>query len=372
MPQEPDKKAAPDSPEEPGATQSYSQHTDDPYGYHDDPYAYETNTAPVPQEQAGVPAVTAPPPPAPPPPPKAEEEEEADPEEDGMLRMSFLDHLEELRMRIIRSLYGIGVAFLSSLVFASELWNIVKLPAIDALKQLGVNPPKLAQLTPMEAFSVVWVKLPLLTSVFLASPWLLYQVWSFIAPGLYKKERRMAGPFILTSAGLFILGGLFAYYVAFRYGLVFLLGIGRDLDIQPVVSITEYFDLFVNVTLGVALVFELPVLIFFLTLLRVASPRFLLDNSRYAILIIVVIAAILTPTPDVFNLMIFSVPMILLYFVGVFASYLLVLSRENKKFPWRAVAIGVVVALALAAGWVYLAVTRYGFRLGPAWPFLTR
>lgn len=372
MSQETDKNGAPGSQPEQGAPQtSYTQHTDDPYGYQDDPYAYETNTTPVPQEQAGVPAV-APPPAAPPPPPPPKAEEEEDPDEEGMLRMSFLDHLEELRARIIHALYGVGVAFLSSLIFANELWNIVKAPAIDALKQLGVNPPKLAQLTPMEAFSVVWVKLPLLTSVFLASPWLLYQVWAFIAPGLYKKERRMAGPFILTSAGLFITGGLFAYFVAFRYGLVFLLGIGRDLDIQPVVSITEYFDLFVNVTLGVALVFELPILIFFLTLLRIASPRFLLENSRYAILIIVVIAAILTPTPDVFNLMIFSVPMILLYFVGVFASYLLVLSREQKKFPWRWLVYGVIAVLALSGLWVYLAITRFGFKLLPVWPFLTR
>ncbi len=374
MPQEEDKKGAPGSPEDAGASQSYTPHTDDPYGYHDDPYAYEATTAPVPQEQAGVPpaAVTAPPAAPPPPPPKAEpEEEEEDPDEDGMLRMSFLDHLEELRTRIIRALYGVGVAFLSSLVFANELWTIVKTPAVDALKQLGVNPPKLAQLTPMEAFSVVWVKLPLLASVFLASPWLLYQVWAFISPGLYKKERRLAGPFILSSAGLFIAGGLFAYYVAFRYGLVFLLGIGRDLDIQPVVSITEYFDLFVNVTLGVALVFELPILIFFLTLLRIASPKFLIENSRYAILIIVVVAAVITPTPDVFNLMIFSLPMILLYFVGVFASYLLVLSREQKKFPWRTLAILLLAAAVLAGVWVYVAVTRYGFKLGPSWPFLT-
>ena len=117
----------------------------------------------------------------------------------------------------------------------------------------------------METFSTVWVKLPMLTSIFLVSPWILYQAWAFIAPGLYKRERRWAAPFVIVSAGLFITGGVFAYYVAFRYGLEFLLGIGRDISIQPMVSVTEYFDLFVNVTLGVGLVFELPVLIFFTT-----------------------------------------------------------------------------------------------------------
>ena len=101
------------------------------------------------------------------------------------------------------------------------------------------------------------------------------------------------------------------------------------------ITIDKYFDLFVNVMLGISLVFELPVMIFFLTLIRVASPSFLLRHSRYAILAIVILAAIITPTPDVFNLTLFAVPMILLYFMGVFASYLLVMRRENRRFPWR-------------------------------------
>ena len=186
----------------------------------------------------------------------------------------------------------------------------------------------LAQIKPMDAFTTIWVKVPMLAALFVASPWVLYQVWAFIAPGLYKRERRWAAPFVICTAGLFILGGLFAYFVAFRFGLEFLLSIGKDINVKPVVSLTEYFDLFVNVTLGVGLVFELPVLLFFLTLIRVVSPRFLLRNTRYAILLIVIIAAVITPTPDVFNLMLFSVPMCVLYFVGVFASYLLVLHRE--------------------------------------------
>ena len=289
-----------------------------------------------------------------------------------MLRMSFLEHLEELRSRILRALAGIGVAFLLSLIFANNLWLIVQEPAADALRQLGIKDPRLAQIKPMEVFSIVWVKLPMLAAIFLSSPWVLYQVWAFIAPGLYKKERRWAGPFILCSAGLFILGGLFAYYVAFRFGLAFLLGIGRDIHIQPIVSVSEYFDLFVNVTLGVGLVFELPVLIFFLTLLRIVSPRFLVRNSRYAVLLIVMAAAIITPTPDVFNLMMFSVPMVLLYFVGVFASYLLVLHREQRRLPWRIILYVLLVILAAIAGAVYLAIARYGYHPALHWPFLVR
>src|SRR4029079_8549551 len=147
--------------------------------------------------------------------------------------------------------------------------------------------------------------------------------------------RRWAAPFVVCSAGLFILGGLFGYFVAFRFGLTFLLGLGRDNYITPMVTLTHYFDLFVNVLLGIALIFEMPVLIFFLTLLHLASPRFLIRNSRYAILAIVVLAAIVTPTPDIFNMMMFAVPMCGLFYVGILASYLLVLHREKRKFPWR-------------------------------------
>jgi sec-independent protein translocase protein TatC len=308
------------------------------------------------------------PPMLPPPPPSTSSKDD---EEDSMLRMSFMEHLEELRSRIIRSLYGLGIAFVLCLGFAGKLWDIVSDPAVDALKHLGVNPPRLAQLSPMEAFSVIWVELPLLCSVFIASPWIVYQVWAFISPGLYKKEKNLALPFVLMTAGLFITGGCFAYFLAFRYGLEFLLGIGMSNNVQPVVSITEYFDLFVNVTLGVALVFELPVVIFLLTLLRLLSPRFLLRHSRYAILIIVIAAAIITPTPDVFNLMLFAVPMCLLYFVGVFAGLALVMRREGRTLPWRKfllITFGILLVLAA----IVFVMTHYHVRLVPKWPYITQ
>jgi sec-independent protein translocase protein TatC len=304
----------------------------------------------------------------PPSPPAAAEEPD---EEDGMLRMSFLEHLEELRSRILKAIGGLLTAFVLCLVFANDLWRAISRPAIDALKKIGAD-PNLAQLTPMDAFTTIWVKVPMLAAVFLASPWILYQVWAFIAPGLYKKERRWAAPFVLCSAGLFVSGGLFAYFVAFRFGLEFLLSIGRDINVKPVVSIVEYFDLFVNVMLGIGLVFELPILVFFLTLLRITTPGFLMRNARYAVLVIVVLAALITPTPDIFNLMLFSVPMSLLYFVGVFASYLLVLHREDQPFPWKAFLLTVLVVLLIAAGVVYLAITRYNYRPVPYWPFLVR
>ncbi len=303
-------------------------------------------------------------PPSPPPPPGGEDEED-----DGMLRMSFMEHLEELRSRILKAIAGVGVAAVLSLTFCNPLWTFVSRPAVEALKTLHYE-PTLVAVTPLESFNVIWFKLPILVAIFLSSPWILYQVWAFISPGLYRRERRWAAPFILTAAGLFILGGVFAYFVVFRFALTFLLSIGQGNYVRPMVSISEYFDLFVNVVLGVGLVFELPVLIFFLTLLRILSPAFLLKHSRYAILGIFIAAAIITPTPDVFNLMLFATPMCLLFYVGVFASYLLVLHREGKKFPWRKVIGILTTVLLLLALVIYLAITRYGYKVVPNWPFL--
>jgi sec-independent protein translocase protein TatC len=356
-------------------TVSYSQTTDDSYGHNDDPYSYAgvteagaltmTPSAPALPAKAGGGGGGKKPPPKPP-------DDEEDGEEGGMLRMSFLEHLEELRTRIIRMLMGVGIAFVGSLWFCDKLWLFVQRPAEAALRKLGMNPPNLVAIDPMDQFNIIWIKLPILASIFLSSPWIIYQIWGFIAPGLYKKERRWAAPFVICTAGLFILGGCFAYFVAFRFGLEFLLGIGQNVHITPFVSMTHYFDLFVDVILGVALIFEMPVVIFFLTLLRITTPKFLISQSRYAILIITIIAAVVTPTPDAFNMMLFAVPMVMLFYVGILASYVLTLSREGKKFPWRkALYIGGIVALVVA-GLIYFAIVRYGYHVIKHWPFLIR
>ncbi len=341
----------------------------DPYAYSDDPYAHQASVAPV--ESLAITPASPPSPPSPPKPTEPEPEEPEDPDEDGMLRMSFLDHLEELRARIISALMGMGIVFFAALIFANELWDLVRAPAVEALTKIGVK-PELVIISPMEGFSIIWVKVPLVAALFVGSPWILYQVWSFIAPGLYKRERRYAVPFVISTAGLFILGGLFAYFVAFRFGLAFLLGIGHLQGVSPMVSLTEYFDLFVNVMLGVGLVFELPIVIFFLVVLRMVTPKFLVEHSRYAILGIVILAAIVTPTPDVFNLTLFAVPMIALYFVGVFAGYILILKREDRRFPWGIVLVIFFAFMALLVAGSWLAVVKYGYRLVPNWPFLVR
>ena len=253
--------------------------------------------------------------------------------EDDMPSMSILEHLEELRTRIIRALIGFGVAYLACMFFASPLWKFVQAPGVAAFKEIGSG--GFIAIGVMERFSIIYVWTPLVAAIFVAFPWVIYQVWAFISPGLYPRERKWAVPFIVCTGGLFLCGGLFAYFVAFRYALVFLLGIGEDANVTSLISIDDYFTNFVNVMLGISVIFELPVLIFFLTLIRVASPSFLMRHSRYAVMAIVILAAAMTPSPDAFNMTLFAVPMILLYFLGVFASYLLVLRREGRKFPWK-------------------------------------
>jgi sec-independent protein translocase protein TatC len=292
--------------------------------------------------------------------------------EEGMPRMSFLDHLQELRSRIVKMVLGLLVAGAISLTFVNQLWRLIAAPAVEALTSLGIKPPTLKAITPMEQFNVIWVKLPFLCALFIAAPWVLYQIWAFISPGLYKRERRYAVPFVLSTGGLFILGGTFAYFVAFRFTLTFLLGIGAGNYVDPTVSINEYFDLFVNVTLGVALTFEMPSLIFVLTLLRVVRPAFLVKHSRYAILGIFIVAAIVTPTPDAVNMLLFALPMCLLFYVGVFAGYLLVLKREGHRFPWvKVLTIAGVVLVAFSAI-LYFAAIHYNLHPVSHWPFLTR
>ena len=129
-------------------------------------------------------------------------------QEDGLLRMSFLEHLEELRTRLIRALLGFGAIFVACMAFSDRLWLIVQAPAVEAFHKLGSG--GLVGINAMEQFEIIWMWTPLVASLFLGSPWIIYQVWAFIAPGLYERERKWAVPFVMTTGGLFVLGGLFA------------------------------------------------------------------------------------------------------------------------------------------------------------------
>jgi sec-independent protein translocase protein TatC len=358
--------------------------------YYDDPYddygydqprsaGEEAGSTTAVEEPKPEPAAAAVPPPGPP--PGDEEDQSGGEDEEGMVRMSFLEHLEELRTRILQSLYGLGIAYLLSLIFAKELLGVVIVPIERALIEITtrdnwVPPLQLVAITSMEQFHMMYIKVPILAGIFLASPWLLYQVWAFVAPGLYKRERRWAKPFIFSTSGLFVLGGVFGYFVVLRFALSFLLGIGEgigELGIRPTITLASYFDTFVSIELGLGIVFQMPVLIFFFTLLRVVNPRFLLEHIRYAILGIFMLAAVITPTPDVFNMLLFAGPMILLFFVGIGASYILVYHREGKKIPWfRIVLISLLILGTIIGGTIYYLQLQHGFRFVPDFPWFVR
>jgi len=272
-----------------------------------------------------------------------------------LAHMSVLEHLDELRKRILRAIYGLAVVFLLCTIFSEQLFEIVLAPGKEALRQTGNPLAQMVAIDPSEQFSIIWLWTPLVAALFLGAPWVLWQVWAFVAPGLYRRERRWAAPFLLSTAGLFVAGGVFGYFVAFRYGMAFLFGIGRSAGVVPMISIDKYFERFVDILLGISISFELPILIVLLTLLRLLSPRWLFGHSRYAIMAILILTAAVTPTTDALNMLAFGGPMCVLYFLGIFAGYVVVLRREGRRFPrWRVlVGVGIALLMAAAALWFW-------------------
>lgn len=235
------------------------------------------------------------------------------PQEERMGAMSFLEHLEELRRRIIYSIIGVAVGFLACFWKADYIFSIMANPIMDALRRNGM-PQKLVYLSPTEPFNL-YLKIGLLAGLFVASPFVMYQVWMFVSPGLYRKEKRYVVPFMLSTVFLFLCGGYFGYKLVYPQALDFLISYGKQF--QPMITIGEYTDLFLTVILGLGLVFELPILVFFLSLMGVVSAGWMWRNVRYSILVIFVIAAVLTPTTDILNMCIFAAPMVALYFVSI-------------------------------------------------------
>jgi sec-independent protein translocase protein TatC len=211
-----------------------------------------------------------------------------------------------------------------SWTFATKLFQAVQRPILKA----GVS--SLVVSSPTEGFNLE-LKLALMAAVFLASPFVLGQVWLFISPGLYKHERKYALPFIFFSSLLFVVGGMFGYFIAFPFALKFLLEWEMDMGVTALINATEYFDLFIMVELGLAVIFEIPAVIFVLARIGLVSGPFLLRNTRYAILIAFVLAAVITPTTDIPNMMMMAGPMVLLYLLGVVVAY--IFGKKRTKEP---------------------------------------
>ena len=242
-------------------------------------------------------------------------------------KMSFLDHLEELRHRLFYCLIAVMLGFIASWTFADEIYAGLSLPLTSLLREMNLE-DQLVYTNPVAPFTL-YVHMAFMAGIFLASPFVLWQLWQFIAPGLYQREKRYAVPFIFLGSLLFISGGAFAYTIAFPAALRFLLTFGGQF--RPLITVNEYFSLATTIILGMAVVFELPILILFLTLLRLMTPGFLLRNFRYAVLVIFIAAAAITPTPDIPTMMLFSMPLIGLYLFGVGLSYLVLRLRRREE-----------------------------------------
>jgi sec-independent protein translocase protein TatC len=251
--------------------------------------------------------------------PKREEDEQ-----EGIRggQMSFLDHLEELRQRILRSLIAVAVSFGVCFWFKEKLYQLIERPIRSV-----VGPLSFSQVT--EPFNLL-IKISFVGALFLSAPFIMAQIWLFISPGLYKHERRYALPFIISSSLLFVIGGMFAYFVAFPFAVQFLVGIGTaDLGLHQVIMASDYFDLFLTVIVCLGIVFQIPAIIFILARIGLVSGSFLLRNTRYALLISAIVAAVITPTSDIPNMMVIMIPMMMLYLLGVGVAFLF--GKKRKK-----------------------------------------
>src|SRR5581483_6439408 len=230
-------------------------------------------------------------------------------EKEAMTSMSFLDHLEELRRRIIYSLMAVAVGFFACWGYAERIYEVMQRPIMEALRHNGMA-EKLVYLNPTEPFNL-YLKIGFLAGLFVASPVVLYQLWLFVSPGLYRNEKRYVFPFMASTVFLFLAGGYFGYKLVYPQALEFLIGYGKQF--QPMITISEYTDLFLVIIIGMGVIFELPILVFFLSLMGIVTASWMWHNLRYSILVIFIIAAILTPTTDILNMCIFAAPMIALY-----------------------------------------------------------
>ena len=236
--------------------------------------------------------------------------------------MSLMEHLTELRKRLIHSVAYLLVGFAIAYAFHERLYGIVQAP----LDKLGIQ---LNFTHPTDGLNL-YLKTSFVGGAILASPFILYQIWLFISPGLYANEKRYVWPFMSATIGLFLAGAWFGYhYVIVGAIKVLVLDFGKRF--HPILTIDDYTGFFMAVILGLGITFELPILIFFLALFGIVDARFLLKHIRYAILIIFVIAAVICPTPDPVGMTLFATPMLALYFIGVGVAFLVHPARRKAK-----------------------------------------
>ncbi len=238
-------------------------------------------------------------------------------------KMPFTAHLEELRDRIVRIVVAIGLGFLVSYGFKDWLFKVLTKPLADVMPAESF----MTYTALPEAF-FIYMKLALFASIFLTSPFCLYQIWKFISPGLHSREKRYVVPFVLASSSLFIGGVLFGYFIVLPPAFRFFVSFSSDF-LKPMFSLKEYLSISLKFLLGFGASFQLPVFLFFMTKIGIVNSRILAKQRRYAILAIFIVAAILPPSPDAITQILMALPLIVLYEIGIVVARL----AERKPAP---------------------------------------
>jgi sec-independent protein translocase protein TatC len=243
---------------------------------------------------------------------------------DSAEKQPFLSHLEELRKRLVVCAIGVGIGFAIAYIFSERLFQLLVAP----LKAVMPEGDQLIFTNLPEMF-FAYIKVAFIAGILAAAPLIFYELWMFIAPGLYQKEKKMAIPFVISSTILFVGGALFGYFVVFPFGFKFFIGFANDY-VKALPSVKQYFSFSMKLLFAFGAVFELPVIIFFLSKMGIVTPQFLSQKRKYAILLTFALAAILTP-PDVITQCMMAGPLIVLYEIGILVSRVAHKKKEDGE-----------------------------------------
>ncbi|TDJ00377.1 MAG: twin-arginine translocase subunit TatC [Candidatus Dadabacteria bacterium] len=241
-------------------------------------------------------------------------------------KMSFLDHLGELRKRLLWSFLAILVFFIPAYAFSNEIFDFLMKPLIENLPEGS----SLIFTRPTEGFTT-YLKVSFFASVLLAIPFILYQAWKFVAPALYKKEKQIIIPFIFFGSLFFLLGAAFCYYVASPPAFKFLLNEYSSEYVKAFPTISEALSFFMALIFGFGLVFEFPLIIFILARIGVVTSKWLREKRKYAIILSALLAAILTPTTDAISMMLMFVPIVVFYELGILVAWMFGKKKKEEE-----------------------------------------